>query len=159
MKWDEITRGLKDILTDLYTEEATYRTVARESGLYEKDIKIIGRASNDWSEIFLEADKHKKLLDIISRARKEYPENTELKQLADEYIRRYTAPQRDSRSTSKSLPSDITTVYDNYLEILQLKREIAEWVANPEDLLPKNMSQVQQSIQRLSNLTKDEYSL
>jgi Effector-associated domain 1 len=169
MKWDEITLRLKETLIKLYTEESSYRVVAREAGIPEESVRFTGRARDDWSDILKEADKHQKILEIIGQAKRDYPENTDLKQIADEYILQNTAPQRDSRSTSKTLPSDITTVYDKYLEILQLKREIAPWATilantdntsvNQEDLHPKNMSQVQQSIRRLSNLIKEEYDL
>lgn len=163
------TQRLKDILIKLYTEESSYRVVARESGIPEDSIRFTGRARDDWSEILKEADKHQKTLDIISQAKRDYQENTELKQIADEYIQQTIAPQRDSRPTSKTLPPDTVTVYNNYLEISQVKKEITPWVtvlantdntpANQEDLHPKNMSPVQQSLRQLSKLTKGVYNL
>lgn len=163
------TQRLKDILIKLYTEESSYRVVAREAGLPEESIRFTGRARDDWSEILKEADKHQKTLEIIGQAKRDYPENTDLKQIADEYIQQNTAPQRDSRPTAKNLPPDTVTVYNNHLEILQVKKEIAPWATilantvntsvNQEDPFPKNLSQLQQSIWQLSNLTKEVYGL
>lgn len=70
---------LRDILVELYPDEASARRIVDDAGLDSALISFSTHAKNNWHMILTEADKHGKVEDLLAIALGEYGENPELR--------------------------------------------------------------------------------
>src|SRR6266852_5701184 len=73
MAWDANLINLKDVLADLYFLKEDSIRVVRDAGIKPSTIRFDNRATTNWSNILDEADKIKKVSDIIIVALKDFP--------------------------------------------------------------------------------------
>jgi len=78
---------LKDELSFLFESKEFIREVLKEAEILTQDISFEGSATNMWSGILEEAEKHKKVINIVKVAMKKYPEREKLQIALDEEIK------------------------------------------------------------------------
>ncbi len=75
MQWNANLTNLKDVLANLYPLKEDSIRIIRDAELNPADISFSDRARTNWSNILDEANKRSKVINIISAARRQYPEN------------------------------------------------------------------------------------
>jgi V8-like Glu-specific endopeptidase len=73
--WSPYLTNLRDVLADLYFNEAQARTVVADAGLQARFINFEGSSTERWHAILRDANNRHRVEDIVSVARRDYPEN------------------------------------------------------------------------------------
>src|SRR5262245_59314505 len=80
MGWNENLTNLVYVLSGLYPDQASAIRIAKMAGLSISMIAFQARALDNWFSILDQAEKQGKPLDLVSSARRDYPNNTALVQ-------------------------------------------------------------------------------
>jgi S1-C subfamily serine protease len=127
MSWDESMTILRDVLAALYPTVPDSLTVVRSAQLPSAQIAFSPAAITNWQSILDEALKRHKVPDIVGVARKQYPENEELRLAQQGDLKPVRGPQigdevpwqgpADVDPLEKIMGSQSTLVPVSFLEI------------------------------------------
>jgi hypothetical protein len=77
--WNKTLANLRDVLTGLYPDTEDQRRIAVDSGLPIAHLKLNSTPINNWHEILQKASTRNRVRDLIRVARKDDPDNEQLK--------------------------------------------------------------------------------
>jgi len=73
--WSPYLTNLRDVLADLYFNEALARAVVADAGLQARFINFEGSSTERWHAILRDANNRNKVQDVVGVARRDHPEN------------------------------------------------------------------------------------
>jgi V8-like Glu-specific endopeptidase len=140
--WDRTMTNLRDVLAALYPTVQDSITVADAAGLPRARIRFDPSATNNWHSILDEAIKHQNVPAVIEVARRDYPENEELKLAQRGDLMAIRGPQvgdevpwqgpDDVDPLERIIGTQSTLVPINFLEIGLLRAKSVARVVNAD---------------------------
>ena len=101
--------ALSGALAEIYSDEASIRRLARDSGLSLRQIAFDARPINTWSSVLIEAEFQGKIDRLIEVAQKEYPAAPDLLAAVAAYrAGRVPAPTSPSAPAPRPVPPSAT---------------------------------------------------
>jgi hypothetical protein len=149
MRWTPAVGELRDLLAELYSDDVSARPVVTDVGLKPTLIRFSGSAVGMWQAILEEAAKQDRVLEIIARARKDYPQQSKLDTLAQ------TIQAESKEQASDKTPPPATVTPNDLRKFIAAQFKLAELEGVLADLSAKLQAEGKMEGGQPANITLD----
>lgn len=156
---------LRYALADLYPDITDVRRIMAQVGIEDERI-VLGKSSlNDWSGIIAEAEKQRKLWELLLLATREYPANEKLRSGIEDYLSRHKngwptyMPTAPPPGESFNLRDTIYEIHDSIKDNRRQTMEFQIDVHRRLVSLESDVTQVRKSIEGFSGFMQNTAEL